>query len=935
VRFVNSVPRRRAGVVVSLALACAGSCVGYQAAPLDPTAELGELLARATRRPDPVPPGPWPAAWFPLVGDVDLGDGLTLGEANALALLHAPAIVAARREAQVAGAQVLQAGLWRNPELFVGPRISTENSDLIFPAGLSWELPLWGVETGERDAATARRSAAELRALEVELATLGAVRELYARLASLREREAIATAGAEANERIVGWVEALRGAGGVDAVSAFLALAERDDSRLELEVVRTEHAAARRELHALLGLLPNAPVEPVLDPTALALPELAPADHAALLRHPALQAAEADYAVAEANLRREVARQYPEIRFGLEYESDRGEGHRRLRPRCPAAVVRPESRRHRGRRNRADRGARPLPRGAARRGPRGGQRARRARGRRAPARVAQRRSGSRRGPGGAGARRSPRGGPGRGGGGVERATRDRADARARGRAAGTRRARASARGDRGWTDLATTRGEPSRGGTAMKTTWIDVGLACGAALFLFVCAGCSREEPSGDPAPQGQTSTPTNRLQVPPEVVNNLGITFESATRGKLGVWRSIPGRLEVPEGKRFTLRSPAAARVLTTAARWQRVQAGDVLATLSSPDVPQIQRALALATANGTRAEQELAAAGARLGESKGHARDTAAFAQASRTRLTDIEAQPAAGNALLAREVFESRRTVADTARSALDAAILRDELAAKVSGKQIERDQALLAVAEELQRLATLTGLPVDELARQNGDTPGWRSLTALAVRAPASGIVVEVHASVGETTETGGPLLELIDPSELRFRGHIPEADLAEFAAGNPVRIELPGRENAAIDAVLGAPLPLADPTTRMILVEAAVPANSGTLAHGLSAVAHVRVREGANDEVLLSPRCIVQDGMETIVFRRDRTDPNVVIRTPIEVGARARHQVEVLSGLADNDTVVADGVHQLKQTGLGKAPPGVHFHADGTWHAEHK
>ena len=61
----------------------------------------------------------------------------------------------------------------------------------------------------------------------------------------------------------------------------------------------------------------------------------------------------------------------------------------------------------------------------------------------------------------------------------------------------------------------------------------------------------------------------------------------------------------------------------------------------------------------------------------------------------------------------------------------------------------------------------------------------------------------------------------------------------------------------------------------------------------------------------------------------------VIRTPVELGARSSGYAEVIAGVLDGDELVADGVHQLKQTGLGKAPEGGHFHADGTWHEDHE
>lgn len=306
------------------ALIVLGGCITYTPEPLIPAAEVRQLLVRGETV-VAQNPGPWRKEWFPLDSEVRLADGMALGEACALALFCSPALLSARAEAKVAGAQVLQAGLLSNPELFLGPRISTEDSALIFPVAISWELPLWGTGTAERDAADAVHAERRLRTLELELATLAQVREYYIRLARLQQEEAMLATLAAANDRIVAWVEGLQRAGGVDAVSLFLTRTEREEGSTALERVRTEAKDLRRELCLLIGLLPSAAVQPVLDATSTVLPELPATDMGALLGRPAMKAAEAAYAAAEATLRREVSKQYPHVRIGPEFESDRGD----------------------------------------------------------------------------------------------------------------------------------------------------------------------------------------------------------------------------------------------------------------------------------------------------------------------------------------------------------------------------------------------------------------------------------------------------------------------------------------------------------------------------------------------------------------------------------------------------------------------------------
>ena len=84
-------------------------------------------------------------------------------------------------------------------------------------------------------------------------------------------------------------------------------------------------------------------------------------------------------------------------------------------------------------------------------------------------------------------------------------------------------------------------------------------------------------------------------------------------------------------------------------------------------------------------------------------------------------------------------------------------------------------------------------------------------------------------------------------------------------------------------------------------------------------------------MFLPTACVLQDELETIVFRRAPAQPDQVIRTPVSIGRRAEGLVEILSEVGVGDEVVRDGAHQLRLTGTGKAPANGHFHADGTFH----
>lgn len=331
-----SFPRERRGWSVSPRTALLGlllpllvcGCRTYQAIPLDPAAEWESLVASGRSlsnllRPDP--PGTiGPSEWFPLATEIDTTDGLELAEANSIALFNNPELVHARHRARVADAQLLQAGLLDNPQLFVGPRFSTDSSDVIVPASIGWELPLWGKRGAREDVATSTSSRTLAELEEKELDVLVAVRLTYIELWGVSQQLEAIEAVEQTTERIATWVEGLLSAGEIDTATFWLASWERNQIAREKQSRRVELRALRLRLHRLLGLLPDAEVRTALDGCEV-LPQLQPTELSERRRHPRARAAAATYEEAESRLRLAILEQYPSVQLGPEFEDDDGD----------------------------------------------------------------------------------------------------------------------------------------------------------------------------------------------------------------------------------------------------------------------------------------------------------------------------------------------------------------------------------------------------------------------------------------------------------------------------------------------------------------------------------------------------------------------------------------------------------------------------------
>jgi len=463
----------------------------------------------------------------------------------------------------------------------------------------------------------------------------------------------------------------------------------------------------------------------------------------------------------------------------------------------------------------------------------------------------------------------------------------------------------------------------------LQATLRTQALALAAALML---ASCSHEHDHPHPEPGASRTEPavTNRIELPPEVVANLGITFSNASRGKVGSWLSVPGELYVPGTHRWKLSTPASGRIVSIAAKWKKVTAGEVIAEIRSPELRHAQQKLTEALSRGEIARENAQRAKTRERQGAVQREFTLQLQNASLKRFNDLQKLNEDTNSFGARELLAAQREFTEATQAAMNSSIQSDKLSENLFEKELLSKQAQLKIDEGLEDLSLLSGRTLEELMEVRDGNEVWKTIESTEIRAPASGTIVDVFSTQGENLDKNAPLALIFDPGELRFRGWVPEGDLPLLKNDAPVRISLPGDLPTVTSSLLG-PRPVAEKKTRRIAVEAEVPNPDEMLPQGLSATAQVLIKESANDEVLLPPSCIVSDGLEKVVFLRDPEKANVVIRTPVEIGLSGGGFVEVISGLLAGDSVVDQGNHQLKQAGKGKTPKGGHFHADGTWH----
>lgn len=258
----------------------------------------------------------------------DPSDGLSLPEAEVVALFFNPTLRQARLQARVPAVGAKEAGRWEDPELSVdGARIlSSVDKPWVLGGLLNFTLPISGRLGAARRQALAEADAATLRAYLQERQVLADLRSRWLEWSAIQQRGELTGAYLRDLDDIVQRAEKLRQAGEIDQLDARLFRIERSTRQGELRVLELQQREAALAIKSVMGLAPAADVRllPTLSPLRDAVPGTQPAQ-AALDAHPRIRLARAEYAVAERTLEAEIRKQRPDLTVGAGPGTEEGD----------------------------------------------------------------------------------------------------------------------------------------------------------------------------------------------------------------------------------------------------------------------------------------------------------------------------------------------------------------------------------------------------------------------------------------------------------------------------------------------------------------------------------------------------------------------------------------------------------------------------------
>lgn len=250
--------------------------------------------------------------------------------------------------------------------------------------------------------------------------------------------------------------------------------------------------------------------------------------------------------------------------------------------------------------------------------------------------------------------------------------------------------------------------------------------------------------------------------------------------------------------------------------------------------------------------------------------------------------------------------------SARARLDQA--RARLIAAES--TLKRQQQLAIEGIGAQRSLVEAEAQVGELRaevdglRQQLSVFGSGSGGELGLISPIDGVVVDLHATLGEATMPEQPAFIVTDPTKVWVRGNVPELELSRVASGSAAIVRLHAFPELAMQGTITYVAPALDETSRSLPIRVTLETPDPRLRSGLFGSIEL-VGGTADERVIVVPADAVAtlDG-QTVVFAIG-DEPDAFVPRPVALGRRAGGLFEVRSGLEEGAKIAVSGAFTLK------------------------
>ncbi|HEY6089093.1 MAG TPA: efflux RND transporter periplasmic adaptor subunit [Gemmatimonadaceae bacterium] len=202
---------------------------------------------------------------------------------------------------------------------------------------------------------------------------------------------------------------------------------------------------------------------------------------------------------------------------------------------------------------------------------------------------------------------------------------------------------------------------------------------------------------------------------------------------------------------------------------------------------------------------------------------------------------------------------------------------------------------------------------DLAQAEAAAVTARRMAQLAVvRAPISGVVTKLNASIGASADVNQPLVEVADLNALDIVFNVAPSDAAHMAPGAAVTLsagETATGESLGVGRIISVSATV-DSSTRSVEVRAQASPSARTLRIGETIFGQISI--GIKPRAIVVPlAALVPEGEGFKVFVVNAE--NIALARPVTVGRRTDIVAEITSGLAGGERVVTEGAYGVEDS----------------------
>nr|WP_321234535.1 efflux RND transporter periplasmic adaptor subunit [uncultured Psychroserpens sp.] len=200
-----------------------------------------------------------------------------------------------------------------------------------------------------------------------------------------------------------------------------------------------------------------------------------------------------------------------------------------------------------------------------------------------------------------------------------------------------------------------------------------------------------------------------------------------------------------------------------------------------------------------------------------------------------------------------------------------------------------------------------------AQQKAVNQLQQQVSKTLVKAPFSGTIDDVITEQGSVVAPGQTqLFRIVNLDEMYIETDVPESYITNVTEGKMVAVEFPVL-GTTMDAKIRQAGSFINPANRTFKVEVAIPNKDKNIKPNLTA--KLKINDYTNEKAILIPLSIISEnakGEQYVYTISNKSDSTATAkRTIITTGKTQGDDIEVLSGLINDDEIIKEGARSVK------------------------